>query len=78
MPQNGAVPIKGIIGISMKIQIKTIKVIKPTLGKDLFGQILTESLGRFANSFERLRCVDLTAEYGNLMTWLFIPHFGSR
>ena len=54
------------------------KVIKPILGKDLLGQILTDSLGRLAASLDRLRCVALMAEYGNLMTWLFVPHIGSR
>jgi len=78
MPQNGAVPIKGIIGISIKVQIKIMKVIKPILGKDLLGQILTDSLGRLTTSLDELRCVALMAEYGNLMTWLFVPHIGSR
>ena len=78
MPQNGAVPIKGIIGISIKVQIKIMKVIKPILGRDLLGQILTDSLGRLATSLDGFRCVALMAEYGNLMTWLFVPHIGSR
>jgi hypothetical protein len=78
MPQNGPVPIKGIIGISMKAQIKTIKVIKPILGKDRLGQILIDSLGWSFSSLEQLCCIDFIAEYGNLMTWLFVPHIGSR
>jgi hypothetical protein len=62
----------------MKVQIKIMKIIKPILGKDLLGQILTDSLGRIAGSPEGLSCDSLMAEYGNLMTWLFIPHIGSR
>ena len=54
------------------------RILKPILGKDLLGQILTDSLGRIASSFEGMRCDDLIAEYGNLMTWLFVPHIGSR
>jgi len=54
------------------------KVIKPILGRDLLGQILTDSLGRLATSLDGFRCVALMAEYGNLMTWLFVPHIGSR
>ena len=78
MPQNGAVPINGIIGISIKVRIKIMKVIKPILGRDLLGQILTDSLGRLATSLDGLLCVALMAEYGNLMTWLFVQHIGSR
>ena len=39
IPQKGADPISGIIGINMKIQITIIKIIKLTFSNDLFGHI---------------------------------------
>ena len=36
------------------------------------------TLSAGATSLDGLRCVSLMTEYGNLMTWLFVPHIGSR